>query len=151
MGQKQAAYDLNNGIVAFYDTVDSPAPSDVKVVDITDSDWRTAIEAPSLGKRAVLNERMQIVLIDPPTPTRAEIANAKRAERDVALHATDWLVSRHQDEKLLGDGTTLTADQFALLLKYRQALRECSELPGWPNVALPVPPPFATQGTAAIE
>jgi hypothetical protein len=151
MGQKLAAYDANRNIVAFYDTVDSPAPPDVQVAEITDAEWRTAINAPSVGKRAMLDEHMHVMLADPVAPTRAELASAKRAERDAALRATDWLVSRHQDEKLIGDGTTLTAEQFAALLKYRQSLRESSELPGWPNVALPAPPAFINERTTAIE
>ncbi|MBH9723926.1 phage tail protein [Burkholderia contaminans] len=152
MGQKFAAYDANRNVVAFYDAVDSPAPPDAKVVEITDAEWRTAIDAPSAGKRAMLDESMRVVLGDPIAPTRAELASAKRAERDASLRATDWLVSRHQDEKLIGDGTTLTAEQFAVLLKYRQALRESSELPGWPNVALPAPPPFiSNEGSIAID
>ncbi|WP_175922197.1 phage tail assembly chaperone [Burkholderia latens] len=144
MGQKFAAYDAQRNITAFYDIIDSPPPADAKVVEISDDEWRTAIEAPSRGKRATLDENERVVLVDPPAPTRAEVARAKRAERDAALHATDWLVSRHQDEQLLGDGTTLTADQFAALLRYRQSLREAGDLPGWPYTELPCPPPFAT-------
>lgn len=151
MGQKFAAYDANRSIVAFYDSVDSPAPPDTKVVEITDAEWRTAINAPSIGKRAMFDENMRIVLGELVAPTRAELASAKRAERDASLRTTDWLVSRHQDEKLIGDGTTLTAEQFAVLLKYRQALRDSSELPGWPNVALPAPPPFINEGSIAID
>ncbi|MDR9240363.1 hypothetical protein FEP07_04387 [Burkholderia multivorans] len=97
------------------------------------------------GKTMAIDEAQKPILIDPPKQTREQLAAAMRVARDAALRATDWLVARHQDEKLLGDGTTLTADQFALLLRYRQSLRDSSELPGWPNVALPAPPPFATQ------
>ncbi|CAG9218699.1 tail fiber assembly protein [Burkholderia vietnamiensis] len=144
MGQKFAAFDAQGHITAFYDSVDSPAPADVKVVDISDDEWRAALEASTHGMRATLDERRRVVFVEPPAPTRSEVATAKRAERDAALHATDWLVSRHQDEQLLGDGTTLTADQFAVLLRYRQSLREASDLPGWPYTELPSPPLFAT-------
>ncbi|UOB56573.1 phage tail assembly chaperone [Burkholderia pyrrocinia] len=143
MGQKFAAFDVQGNITAFYDFIDSPPPADAKVVEISDDEWRAAVEAPSHGKRATLDEIMRVVLVDPPAPTRAAVALAKRMERDVALHATDWLVSRHQDEQLLGDGTSLTADQFAALLRYRQSLREASDLPGWPHTDLPPPPLFA--------
>ncbi|WP_176016931.1 phage tail assembly chaperone [Burkholderia sp. BCC0398] len=151
MGKKFAAFDAQRNITAFYDSVDSPVPADVSVVDLSDEEWRIAIDAPTHGLRAMLDEGMRVVLAEPPVRTRSEVAAVKRAERDAALHATDWLVSRHQDEKSLGDGTTLTADQFELLLKYRQSLRECSDLPGWPNVSLPAPPLFATRGTAAVD
>ncbi|KVQ67902.1 phage tail protein [Burkholderia territorii] len=144
MGQKFAAVDVQGNVTAFYDFVDSPPPADAQVVEISDEEWRTAIEASSRGKRATLDENERIVLVDPPAPTRAEVAATKRAARDAALHATDWLVSRHQDEQLLGDGTTLTADQFAALLRYRQSLREAGDLPGWPYTELPSPPLFIT-------
>ncbi|WP_330727881.1 phage tail protein [Burkholderia multivorans] len=144
MGQKFAAVDGQGNVTAFYDFVDSPPPADARVVEISDDEWRAAVDAPSRGKRAVVDENKRVVLVDPPAPTRAEVALAKRMERDAALHATDWLVSRHQDEQLLGDGTTLTADQFAALLRYRQSLREAGDLPGWPYVDLPSPPPFVS-------
>ncbi|WGS40352.1 phage tail assembly chaperone [Burkholderia sp. JSH-S8] len=142
MGQKQAAYDSNGSIVAFHDSVDCPAPHGTSVIDISDEQWLDLINAQSAGKRLVVNGAGEAVALDPLPPTRAEIANVKRAQRDSALGATDWLVARHQDEKLLGNGTTLTADQFSTLLRYRQALRDVSDVSGWPNMTLPVVPPF---------
>jgi hypothetical protein len=144
MGQKLAAFDERGNITAFYDSAVSPAPQGVSVVEIDDTVWVDLINAQSGGKRLVVDETGKVATLDRLPPTRAEAALAKRMERDAALHATDWLVSRHQDEQLLGDGTTLTADQFAALLRYRQSLREASGLPGWPQTDLPSPPPFAT-------
>ncbi|HDR8939602.1 phage tail assembly chaperone [Burkholderia vietnamiensis] len=152
MGQKFASFDAEGKITGFYDSVDSPVPSGVQnVVEVTEAQWRELMSAQSRGARIAVSEQGRPVVLDPLPLTRAQIAEMKRAERDAALHATDWLVSRHQDEKLLGNGTTLTADEFELLLKYRQSLRECSDLPGWPNVSLPAPPLFATRGTAAVD
>ncbi|KVA71124.1 phage tail protein [Burkholderia ubonensis] len=145
MGQKLAAYDAQGNIVAFYDTADSPAPLGVPVVDISDGQWLDLVNAQSVGKRLVVDGTGKPVSLDPPPPTRAELASVKRAERDAALGATDWLVARHQDEKLLGNGTTLSADQFVMLLGYRQSLRECSGMPNWPDVTLPSPPPFVSE------
>lgn len=142
MGQKLAAYNAEGYITAIYDTVDSPAPDGVAVIEITADQWHDLMRAQATGKRLAVKNGAPIA-VDPPPPTRAEFANVKRAQRDTALKATDWLVSRHQDEQLLGDGTTLTADQFAMLLRYRQSLREASDLPGWPNAELPSPPSFA--------
>ncbi|HDR9225286.1 phage tail assembly chaperone [Burkholderia vietnamiensis] len=151
MGKKFAAFDAEGNITAFYDSVDSPVPERVSAVEIDYGEWLDLVAAQSTGKCLVLDDTGKPAAIDPAPPTRSEVAVVKRAERDAALHASDWLVSRHQDEKALGDGTTLTADQFALLLKYRQSLRECSDMPGWPNVALPMPPTFATLDSAASE
>lgn len=59
----------------------------------------------------------------------------KKGRRDQLLSETDWLVTRHRDEKDEGGGTTLTAKQFKELLRYRKALRD------WDKVsALPVRP-----------
>ncbi len=144
MGQKQAAYGTNRNIVAFYDTVDSPAPADANVVDITDDEWRALIDGQARGKRAVLDASKRVVLIDPPAPSREDVAVSMRGKRDSAMDATDWLVSRHQDEKLIGNGTTLATDQFTALLKYRQELRDISYADGWPYVDLPTPPQFVS-------
>ncbi|KWN07027.1 phage tail protein [Burkholderia ubonensis] len=144
MGQKQAAYDAKSRIIAFYDTVDSPAPPDANVVDITDDEWRELIDGQSRGKRGALDVNMRPVLIDPPAPTRDDVAASMRGKRDSAMKATDWLVSRHQDEELIGNGTTLSAAQFSTLVKYRQALRDISDADGWPYIDLPPAPDFVT-------
>lgn len=61
----------------------------------------------------------------------------KKARRNQLLSDTDWLVTRHRDEKDEGSGTTLTAKQFKELLRYRKALRD------WDKVsALPAKPQF---------
>ncbi|MDR8883816.1 phage tail assembly chaperone [Burkholderia multivorans] len=104
----------------------------------------TLLAAQSSGKRLIVDENGNAVSRDPLPLTRAQVANIKRAQRDAALKASDWLVARHQDEQLLGDGTTLTSDEFASLLRYRQALREAGDLPGWPYAELPSPPPFVS-------
>lgn len=145
MGQKYAAYDSARAITAFFDSIDSPVPEGVKVVPITDEQWIDLIHAQSEGKRLCVDDSGAAVALDPLPLTRDQIADAKRARRDEALQDTDWLTSRHQDEKLIGNGTTLTPDQLAALLKYRQALRDISDAAGWPNVALPAAPDFVTQ------
>ncbi|MCA8285762.1 phage tail assembly chaperone [Burkholderia vietnamiensis] len=137
-----AGYDAQRLIQSFFD--DESRPEGMSFVGITPEQHRMLVAGMSAGKTMAIDDAQQPILIDPPQQTREQLAAAMRAARDAALRATDWLVSRHQDEKVLGDGTTLTADEFALLLKYRQSLRECSDMPGWPNVALPSPPTFTT-------
>ncbi|KWC13804.1 phage tail assembly chaperone [Burkholderia ubonensis] len=144
MGQKLAAYDKQRSIVAFYDTTDSPAPMGVNVVEISDDEWCALIGGQSQGKRLALDGNMKPLLVDPPAPTRDQVAALMRNKRDSAMESTDWLVSRHQDEKLIGSGTTLTAAQFATLIKYRQALRDISAADGWPYIDLPAAPDLVT-------
>ncbi|HDR8929202.1 TPA: phage tail protein [Burkholderia vietnamiensis] len=142
MGQKFAAYDVQGSITGFYDSIDSPLPEGVAAKPITDDQWRLLIDAQAKGKRLAVDDSGVPVALDPLPPTRDQIAVMKRAQRDAALKSTDWLVSRHQDEKLIGNGTTLAADQFTILLKYRQALRDLADANGWPNVDLPAAPDF---------
>lgn len=48
-------------------------------------------------------------------------------ERNMLLNSTDWLVTRHSEEKLLGADTTLSESQFTKLLVYRQQLRDITD------------------------
>jgi hypothetical protein len=144
MGKKFAAYDEGLSRIVFYDSIDSPVPDSVQAVEITIEQWQTLIDGQGNGKRVALNDNGMPALFDPLPPNRAQMADMMRAERDSALKSTDWLVARHQDEKLIGDGTTLTASQFTALLKYRQALRDLADATGWPAVDLPAAPDFVT-------
>lgn len=142
MKQKFAAYDAQRLVTGFYDSIDSPAPDDVQTTAITDEQYAFLLAGYSAGKRMALDENSSPILLDPLPLTREQVAAQKRVARDAAMAATDWLVSRHQDEKLIGDGTTLTADQFTALLRYRQALRDIADATGWPNIDLPASPEF---------
>lgn len=55
-------------------------------------------------------------------------------ERHIILHETDWLVSRHLDQKALNIPTTLTEEDYTSLLLYRQQLRD---LGNTQNMSLP--------------
>lgn len=43
MGHKFAAYNAQGAITAYYDSVDSPVPSGVNAIEITDAQWQAAI------------------------------------------------------------------------------------------------------------
>ena len=64
----------------------------------------------------------------PPAPTAEEI----RATRDAKLTATSWIIERHREEQETGT-TTLTAQEYADLLAYRQALRDVPQQAGFPG------------------
>lgn len=74
------------------------------------------------------------------TPEVVITEESARAERDIALHATDWLVLRHHDQKEVALSTTLTEQQYSELQAYRQKLRVWPEQPGWPAIELPLVP-----------
>lgn len=65
MGQKQAAFDALGAIIAFYDTIDSPAPAGTSVIDITDAEWQQCLATPGY---TVQNN----ALVAPVAPTAAE-------------------------------------------------------------------------------
>ncbi len=43
------------------------------------------------------------------------------------LYETDWMVTRHRDQRDIGADTSINEQQFLALLQYRQALRDLSE------------------------
>lgn len=72
-------------------------------------------------------------LLPPPAPSLDALANAARIERDAALTASDFMVLRHRDELEEGIPTTLSADEYQALIKYRGQLRNVPEQAGFPT------------------
>ncbi|MBC3489900.1 phage tail assembly chaperone [Pseudomonas taiwanensis] len=73
-------------------------------------------------------------------------AAAERGWRDAEISATEWLVSRHRDEVDMQLSTSLTAEQFAELLTYRQALRDWPAAVGFPDsTQRPVAPAWVAE------
>ncbi|EJO59535.1 phage tail protein [Burkholderia multivorans] len=142
MARIYAGYDAQRRIQSFFD--DESRPDGLSFVEITPEQHRMLIAGMAAGKTMAVDDTGQPILIDPPKQTRDQLAAAKRVARDAALRATDWLVARHQDEKLIGNGTTLTSGEFETLVKYRQALRDISSADRWPDVDLPAAPEFLT-------
>ncbi|MDD1479560.1 phage tail protein [Burkholderia thailandensis] len=140
-----AGYDTSRRIRSFCD--ETSKPNGLAFVEITPRQHAMLLEGAAAGKTVAVTEDGHPILLEPEKQTRAQLADAKRAARDAALVATDWLTSRHQDEKALGDGTTLMPDEYAQLLRYRQALRNLGDATGWPNVDLPTPPACVAAST----
>lgn len=77
-----------------------------------------------------------------------DAAALERAWRDAEVGATEWLVNRHRDEQDMQLATTLTAEQFAALLVYRQALRDWPQDSRFPYSDFrPVAPPWIAEQT----
>lgn len=74
-----------------------------------------------------------------------QLASSLRALRDMAIRETSWLVDRHRDEQDAALATTLTAEQYADLLAYRQQLRDLPSTPCWPAIDIPPPPAWLAQ------
>jgi hypothetical protein len=115
MGQKQAAYDANGNIVAFYDTVDSPAPQGAAVIDITEAEWQFCIS--NQGSKIVSNGALaDAPPVDPAVLLAAAQAAVKaqiRAHRDDLLLLTPFngktfqtdLTSKIQIMNVVGAGS----------------------------------------------
>lgn len=68
----------------------------------------------------------------PLPPTTEELFDKLRSFRDARLSAVRWMRERHADELELGNGTSLTPEQYTALLTYIQALRDLPSQPGAP-------------------
>lgn len=57
----------------------------------------------------------------------------ERNWRDSEIRSTEWLVARHREEQELELAPTLNAEQFPMLLSYRQALRDWPQASSFPS------------------
>ncbi|MEC4682390.1 MAG: DUF4376 domain-containing protein [Nitrospirota bacterium] len=74
MGQKFASYNTTGIVTGFYDSVDSPAPTGVTAIAITDTQWQDALSCP-YPPITVENG----VLVIPTLPTLAQAQAAQVA------------------------------------------------------------------------
>ncbi|ORL68362.1 phage tail protein [Pseudomonas putida] len=115
----------------FYESSDgSNVPDDAVEISAT---YRTELlEGERSGKVISWGEEGLPFLVEPPPPTADELAVIERRWRDEQLLSTDGLVTRHRDERDIGGTTTLTGEQFAELLEYRQDLRNWPQADAFP-------------------
>jgi hypothetical protein len=71
----------------------------------------------------------------PPAYTPSELA---RMQRTQLLYMSDWMMTRHNDELLMGVTPVLTPTNLSAVLAYRQALRDLPTADGFPECSLPV-------------
>ena len=64
------------------------------------------------------------------------------SQRNTLLTKSDWIVTRHLEEKMTGKDQTLSEEQFVEFLNYRQELRDITKLEGFPFISLPETPNF---------
>lgn len=82
----------------------------------------------------------QIQVIPPESPE--EIAERIRQERDSLLDSSAWILERYRSQKELGEPTENTEQEYQDVLRYRQALRDIPQQPGFPeSVEFPKLPP----------
>lgn len=70
---------------------------------------------------------------EPDPEPEADLAAAARLERDRRIQTVRWLIDRHRDEVALGRTTTLTNEDYRLVLQHVQDLRDLPEQEGFPG------------------
>jgi hypothetical protein len=108
-------------------------------IEISDEQWQALLDAQSTGLRIVAGTNKQPIAVTY-VPTAEERATVLLRRRNQGLQETDALVARHRDELELGGDTTLTPEQYILLLKWRAELRRLPQHPDFPQVELPQRP-----------
>lgn len=119
-------------------------------VSISDDRYDAVIANPRYGQVRSHDAQGLPILIDPPVigQTDEQQAADERVWRDAEVSSTEWLVTRHRDELDMQLDTTLTAEQFAELLVYRQALRDWPQTEAFPDsTQRPVAPPWIAEQT----
>ncbi|WP_186353186.1 MULTISPECIES: phage tail protein [Pseudomonas] len=98
-------------------------PPKAELRDLPQDKYLALLAAQSQGKVIQANSKGDPVAVDPPPPSDEELERRERVWRDSALANTDGLVVRHRDELELQQATTLTAEQYQQLQRYRLDLR----------------------------
>lgn len=88
------------------------------------------IQTPKNGLTKI-TEQETLELASPP-PIVEELFDRLRSLRNTRINSVLWMRERHADELELGKETSLTPEQYIMLLTYIQALRDITEQPGAP-------------------
>jgi hypothetical protein len=118
---------------AFYDDGLWSADLPADIVEVTPQDHAVLMAAVSAGKILQAGPDGAPAAVDPPSPSVETLAAWARRRRDAEIAGLRYLVERHRDELALGLTTTLTAEDFRLVLEHIQALRDVPEQAGFPE------------------
>lgn len=69
------------------------------------------------------------------TPSSEQLEFVERLWRGGEIASTDWIISRHRDERDGGHETTITTEKLSELLSYRQELRDWPEHGEFPDAS----------------
>ena len=139
-------YSVSTGCTYLPSVHGKDMPADA--IEITEAVYLAVIASPAPGKVRSHDAAGQPILIDPPPPTEAALAEQERQWRDLALVAAVALRDRHRDQLEIEVEPALTGEQFRELLLYMQALRDWPQSPDFPQSAhRPVAPPWITEQT----
>ncbi|WP_126285013.1 tail fiber assembly protein [Burkholderia stagnalis] len=105
MGQKFAAFDAQGNITAFYDSIDSPVPQGVPVIEISNEQWLAMLEGQASGKRLVIDASGQPSILPPLPLTPSQIIARNTQHRDALLRQAGIALAPLQMAVALGDAT----------------------------------------------
>lgn len=115
--------------------------SDNGGVEIDPDRHRELLAAGSAGQLIRPGTDGQPEIFEPTPPTDEALQARERSWRTTELARYEWVATRHRDELDLTVPTTLSAEQFAELLGYRQTLRDWPAAGAFPDPEQrPVPP-----------
>jgi len=109
------------------------------ITEITEAEWQKLLAAQSSGKQIVAGTHGKPIAVKY-RHTDEELAAELRRVRNLALAETDGLVARHRDELDMGLATSIETENYRRLVKWRQALRDITKHPKFPQVRLPERP-----------
>lgn len=136
---------FNPDAATFYDTDVHGEAIPAGSIEVTSDQRRDLIAAIANGHPVACVDGV-ITIGEVPAPSPDLLAEDERTWRDAEMQSNEWLVARHRDEQDMQLATTLTAEQFAELLVYRQALRDWPQTEVFPDSAQrPVAPAWIAE------
>lgn len=118
--------------LGFIDTDFWPHDLPAFAVEVTADRHAELLEELAQGRVLQQGDDGQPFTVDPPPPAEADLADAARRRRDFEIADTRWLIDRHRDEVSMGVTTTLTVEDYQLVLQHVQALRDLPEQDNFP-------------------
>lgn len=110
-------------------------------VEITSQQHQQLMGAGAEGRLVRPGRKGLPEIVDPEPPTEEALQTRERSWRTAELARYEWVATRHRDEQDMGGETSLTREQYAALLKYRQELRDWPAVDAFPVIAERPSPP----------
>lgn len=131
--EPQTAIFFSASTLAFYDTAiwEHELPHDaVQVETQTHCDL---LASQSQGLVLAADSDGCPIAVAPPEPSDQVLADRARLERDNRIANVQWLIERHRSEVSLQLSTTLTDEDYLLVHRYVQDLRDVPEQDSFPH------------------
>lgn len=118
---------------AFYDLSFWTAPLPEDALEVESETHAAQLAAEASGLHRAGDAAGHPVAIEPAPPSTEEMAARARRRRDQEIAGIQWLIERHRGEVALGRTTTLTNEDYLLVLQHAQDLRDVPEQEAFPT------------------